>query len=152
MASDLPLMTLLDANILIYALLESAAEHARARVWLRDLIRTGASVGVSWLGIIAFVRIATNRRLHDAPLSLAQAFAAIRTVLSPANVEIVHPGPNHLRFFHEACLAAGAAGNLVTDAHLAALAMEHDCILASSDTDFGRFPGLRWVNPLATAA
>jgi predicted nucleic acid-binding protein len=85
------------------------------------------------------------------PLNLDRALRQVRTWISLPGVQIIHPSGKHAQYFTNACQSTNAAGNLVTDAHLAALAMEHDCELASSDTDFAKFPGLRWINPLAAA-
>ncbi len=94
------------------------------------------------------VRIATNPRALTNPFTLDAALSLVGEWLALPGVRVLHPTPVHERHFAEQCRASNATGNLVTDAHLAALAVEHDCGLASNDTDFARFPGLRWVNPL----
>jgi len=99
--------------------------------------------------LVGFVRITTNPRITSHPFALEEALDQIHQWLDLPGVQILHPVADHERHFAEMCRAAHAVGNLVTDAHLAALAIEHDCELGSNDADFGRFPGLRWVNPLA---
>jgi len=102
--------------------------------------------------IIGFVRITTNPRLTNNPFTLQDALDQVREWLALPGVSVVHPTPEHERHFAEQCRTANVTGNLVTDAHLAALAIEHGCELASNDTDFARFPGLRWINPLAVSS
>lgn len=102
--------------------------------------------------VLGFVRICTHARILPKPLPAAVALEQVEEWLSLPNVRIVQPTASHPRRFAELCRAAGVSGNLVTDAHLAALAIEHGAELASCDEDFGRFPGLRWFNPLAVEA
>jgi uncharacterized protein len=106
------------------------------------------SVGLSWFTLVAFVRIVTNRKALANPFTLDEALDIIRGWLALPTAEIIGPGLAHAGHFESLCRAANASGNLITDAHLAALAIEHDCELASCDTDFAKFPGLRWINPL----
>lgn len=109
----------------------------------------GAPVGLPWAVLVGFVRIVTNPRAMANPFTLEEALDQVNAWLSLPNVSVLHPGPEHARRFADASRAAQARGNLVTDAHLAALALEYGCELASSDTDFAKFTGLRWVNPLS---
>ena len=142
-------MTLVDVNLLIFAVHRTAPSHARAKAWLDRLVGSGRPVGFPWAVLVGFVRITTNPRIADHPYTLEEALQQVDTWLRQPNVRIIVPGPAHARRFADLCRAAGAVGNLVSDAHLAAMAVERGCDLASNDTDFGRFPGLRWVNPLA---
>ena len=103
---------------------------------------------LSWFTLVAFVRISTNARALANPFSLDEALAMIGEWLALPDVSVIGPGPGHAPIFETACRSANATGNAITDAHLAALAIEHGCELASCDADFGKFPGLRWINPL----
>lgn len=143
-------MTLLDANLLLYAVNTDAPDHARAKTWVEGAF-TGqrGPILLSWFTLVAFVRIATNPKAFANPFSLGEALRIINEWLALPDVRLVSPGPNHALLFEAACLSANASGNLITDAHLAALAMENNCVIASCDTDFAKFPGLRWLNPLA---
>lgn len=105
-------------------------------------------MALSWFSLVAFVRIITNSRIIAAPRSLNEALQLVNAWLALPSVRLIEPGPGHVQHFEATCRATNAQGNLVTDAHLAALAIEHDCELASCDTDFAKFPGLRWINPL----
>lgn len=143
-------MTLPDANLLIYAVNTAAPKHAEAKRWVEELFAgESGSVGLSWFTLVAFVRIVTNHKALANPFTLDEALAIIRGWMVLPAVEIIGPGLDHAEHFEALCRAANASGNLITDAHLAALAIEHDCDLASCDTDFEKFPVLRWVNPLS---
>ena len=98
--------------------------------------------------VLAFVRVLTNPRLPGHSLSVGETIAAIDTLLRVSTVRVLHPGTRHWEIFRGLCLNVEAGGNLSTDAHFAALAIEHDAVLCSADSDFARFPGLRWENPL----
>ena len=143
-------MTLLDANLLLYAVNTDAPEHAKAKRWVEDSFAgTRGPVGLTWLTLVAFVRIGTNAKALTTPFSLDEALEQITEWLSLPDVQVIGPGLDHLKHFDAACRASGAKGNLVTGAHLAAIALELDCELASCDADFAQFPGLRWINPIA---
>jgi toxin-antitoxin system PIN domain toxin len=138
---------ILDANILVYAHNADAPEHARARRWLEELFARPEQVGLPWPTLWAYLRILTNRRLPSAvPAPLA--FQAIRNMLARPRATTVEPGPRHAAILEEMVVEGQAAGPLITDAVLAALAIEHGATLASTDRDFARFTGLRWINPL----
>jgi len=141
-------MVLVDVNLLISATVAQAPNHLPARSWLNALVQGDEEIGLPWAVLVGFVRIATNPRALTNPFTLDAALRQVGDWLALPGVRILHPTLNHERHFSEMCRASKATGNLVTDAHLAALAIEHDCELASNDADFGRFPGLRWVNPL----
>ncbi len=141
-------MILVDVNLLISATAAQAPNHLPAKTWLNALLQGEEEIGLPWAVLVGFVRIATNPRVLTNPLTLDAALRQIGEWLALPGVRVLHPTPGHERHFSEMCRASKATGNLVTDAHLAALAMEHDCVLASNDADFARFPGLRWVNPL----
>lgn len=141
-------MVLVDVNLLINATMSRMPEHGRAKKWLDEILRSEETVGLPWMVIVGFVRITTNPRAMTNPFTLPEALAQVDDWLALPGVVVVHPTGEHARHFAGQCLAAGATGNLVSDAHLAALAIEHGCELASNDADYGRFATLRWVNPL----
>ena len=142
-------MIFIDANLLIYAVNADAPLHLQAKTWVQETLngRRGA-VALSWFSLVAFVRIITNSRIIVAPRSLEEALQLVNAWLALPAVRLIEPGPGHAHHFEAICRATKAQGNLVTDAHLAALAIEHGLELASCDTDFEKFPGLRWINPL----
>jgi len=142
-------MIFIDANLLIYAVNADAPLHPQAKTWVQETLNGHRGlVALSWFSLVAFVRIITNSRIIVAPRSLDEALQLVNAWLALPAVRLIEPGPGHARHFEAICRATNANGNLVTDAHLAALAMEHDLELASCDTDFAKFPGLRWINPL----
>lgn len=141
-------MILVDANILLYAEDQLSPCHSTARVWW-DVQLSGASpVCLCWTVLGAFIRIGTNRRVFDHPLSLEQAIARVQSWLDQPCVRLVYPTERHWPTFQKMLREGQAVANLVTDAHMAALALEHGCELMSTDSDFSRFPGVRWRNPL----
>jgi toxin-antitoxin system PIN domain toxin len=143
-------MILPDVNLLIYAYNADAPHHDAARGWWEVLMNDEEPVGLPWMTALGFVRLMTSRRVLETPLAGAAAVGHVRTWLARPNVAILEPGPQHLEIFARLIEAAGTAGNLTTDAHLAAIAIEHQAELHSNDADFARFPGLRWQNPLST--
>ncbi|MGB8166503.1 MAG: type II toxin-antitoxin system VapC family toxin [Chthoniobacteraceae bacterium] len=143
-------MVLVDVNLLVHATNADSPDYAGARVWLSQLLQSKETVGLPWAVLVGFVRITTNPRILPNPLALDQALTQVNDWLALPNVQIIHPTHEHARVFSDLCRAANATGNLVTDAHLAALATEHGGELASCDDDFRKFAGLRWFNPLDT--
>lgn len=143
-------MILVDANLLLYATLSSYDEHARARCWLDTQLSGSDPVGLPWTSLLAFMRIATNPRLFPRPLPMADAWAQVRAWRAQPCVFSPVPGANHEQLLDELMGVTVVTARLLTDAHLAALAMGHGLRLCSADADFARFPGLRWMNPLAT--
>lgn len=141
-------MILLDANLLIYAVNEDAPLHRKARPWLETVLSGPQTVAFSWNVLLAFLRLTTRPGLFLRPLPLEVALDLIASWLDQPQAVIVHPGPRHLPILRELLSALGTGGNLTSDAHLAALAIEHGAELCSSDTDFARFPRLNWRNPL----
>ncbi len=142
-------MILVDANLLIYAANKDAPMNRKAKVWLESTMSGPDTVGFSWTVLLAFLRLTTRPGLFVRPLALGTAFDLIGSWLEQPSAVIVDPGPQHLRIVRELLEPMGAGGNLTSDAHLAALAIEHGAELCSSDTDFARFHGLKWSNPLA---
>jgi uncharacterized protein len=142
-------LILLDANILIYAAVSSVPEHKRAKAWLEEQLGGSARVGFPWLSVLAFLRITTKRGSFGSPQSIANAWAQVRDWLDQPPAWIPVPTERHADILQRLCVDASANGDLVSDAHLAALAIEYQLTLCSNDRDFARFPGLRWINPLA---
>ena len=142
-------MILLDVNILLYSFDETSSQHRTLAPWLQTLLSGPEEVGIPWLTLWAFVRIATNPRITETPLEPRAAIAVLRELLEWPRVRIIEPGPHHVHILEELVVEGQASGPRVTDAALAALAIEHGATLASTDRDFSRFPSLRWINPLA---
>jgi toxin-antitoxin system PIN domain toxin len=139
---------LVDANLLLHAVDATSEHHAPAKRWWDTTLSGPEPVCLCWTVLNAFLRISTNSRVYDRPLSTKEALDYVRQWLGRPNVRIVHATSNHFERFSELMKIAKVSGNLVTDTHLAALALEHGCTLCSTDADFSRFKGLRWVNPL----
>lgn len=142
-------MIILDANILIYAVNQDAPRHERARSWLETTLLGTETIGIPWTVILAFLRLTTRPGLFRNPLPLDLSFDLIDSWLENPSVIIVEPGPRHRSILRGLLSAVGTAGNLASDAHLAALALEQRAEVCSFDQDFLRFPGLKWRNPLA---
>ena len=138
-----------DVNLLLHAHDPQSARHEAAREWWEALMNGTDSVGLPWVAMLGFIRIATNPRILDNPLPVSGACARVGAWVDRPQTVIVHPGERHADILFGLLVAVGSAGNLTTDAHLAALAIEHQAELHSTDADMARFPGLRWTNPLA---
>lgn len=145
-------MILLDANVLIYAVDADAPQHVKARRWLEQTLSGEDSVGLPWIVALAFLRVTTRVGVLHRQLSADQAIAYIDEWLDQPYVELIGPGSGHWPLLKKVLHEVGAAGNLTSDAHLAALAIETGSELATTDHDFRRFAGLRLVNPLAVDA
>jgi hypothetical protein len=142
-------MIVVDANLLIYAYNEDGAHFDGARQWLQDVLSSGVTVGIPWTVVLAFLRLTTAGRVITRPITIQNALAVVDSWASLPNVRLLSPGPQHLDVLREILTSANARGPLVSDAHIAALTIEHDATLYSADRDFARFRGLRFVNPLA---
>ena len=140
-------MILVDVNILIYAVNQDAPLHRSAKRWLEATLPGTEAVAFSWNVLIAFLRLTTRPGLFGRPLPLASAFDVIDSWLEQPSASVIQPGPRHLSILRELLLSVGTGGNLTSDAHLAALALEHGAELCTADADFARFPGLKWRNP-----
>ena len=138
-----------DLNLLVYTYNSDAPQHSAARRWWEASLSGSTSVGLPWAVLIGYVRVMTSRAVLLEPLSPTEAVSDIREWLDQPQVQVLVPGLRHLDVFTGLAEATGTAGRLTTDLHLAALAIENQAELHSNDTDFGRFPGLRWHNPLA---
>lgn len=141
-------MIVVDANLLIYAVNRDAPMHRRAKSWLTSVISGPETVGFSWSVLLAFIRLTTRPGLFRNPLSVADAFDLVASWLDQPSATVVQAGPRHLTILRDLLAPLGAGGNLTSDAHLAAVAIEHGAELCSSDNDFARFQGLKWSNPL----
>ena len=142
-------MILPDVNLLLYAHLDASPQHAKARRWWEEQLNGRREIGIAAPALFGFVRIATNPRVFERPLGVDRALAAVGEWLARPHVHFVQPGPRHLEIAFRLLRDVGTGANLTTDAQLAALAIEYRAELCSNDADFGRFSGLRWVNPLA---
>lgn len=140
-----------DVNVLVYAINPDARQHAPARRWLEDAYRNVAGVGFAWAALTGFMRVSTLRGVLATPLSVADAMQFTNEWLSHPRAHILVPGDRHAALLGRFLIGAGRGGNLVSDAHLAALAIEHGAILGSFDADFERFAGLQFEHLAADA-
>ncbi len=142
-------MKLPDLNLLIYAVDTGSHSHASALRWWNALLSGRETVALSWAVLLGFVRLTTSPRVMQAPLSADAALDYIDRWLAHQSTTVVEPTSRHATVLRDLLKDVGTAGNLVPDAHLAALAIEHGAELCSADRDFGRFGGLRWMDPLS---
>jgi toxin-antitoxin system PIN domain toxin len=142
---------LVDVNILIYASIPTLQQHLAAQEWLDRQLNASAPVGMPWVTVLAYLRLVTNARIFKPPVAMATAWQRVSAWLARDVVWIPAPTERHAQVLGSLLAQPGVLGNLVTDAHLAALAIEHGLTLCSTDGDFARFTGLRWQNPLAAA-
>ncbi len=141
-------MTVPDINLLVYAYNSDAPDHERARTWWEATLSASQPVGLAWATMLGYLRLMTSRSVLIDPFLPAEAIGHLRSWLERPQVQVLGPGPRHLDLIEGLMTAAHASGQLTTDVHLAALAIEHQAELCSNDSDFSRFPGLRWSNPL----
>ena len=142
-------MLLPDVNVLIYAHVEGLTpDHDEYARWVTRMATGPEPFALSVLVLSGFIRIVTNRRVFNPPSTLDTAFAFVSSLAERPKARVVGPGPEHLAVFEHLCRVAGATGKLVADAQHAAIAIEHGCTLVSTDSDFARFPELRWQHPL----
>lgn len=139
---------LVDANLLLYARDTASSAHPVARDWLEGRLNGSVRVGLPWQSLVAFVRISTHPRAYERPLEPAEAWRQVEDWLAAPAAWVPAPAGDHATVLGDLVARYGLRGNLVSDAHLAALAIEHGLHLFSADTDFARFTELRWVNPL----
>ena len=144
-------MTLVDINLLVYAANTKAPLHAAARVWWEQQLSGEVPVGLAWQVALGFIRITTNPKILSKPLTVSEAVSEVDGWLRQPCVQILQPTENHWQHLRSLLAISGTGGNLVMDAHLATLAIEHDCEVCTADGDYSRFPGLKWRNPLASA-
>jgi hypothetical protein len=141
-------MLIPDINILVHAYNSDSPRHAPARGWWEGTLSQPRPVGMPWVTALGFIRIMTHRRILENPMQVKDAIRRVRTWLDHPRIQILTPGERHAEILFRLLSHLGTAGNLTTDAHLAALAIEYQAELVSTDADFARFPGLRWFNPL----
>jgi len=145
-------MILVDANILIYAYHPRAHQHAASRAWLESALSGSQFVRFAWVSLWAFLRISTNSRVFEQPLSSPEAMAAVSSWLEQPVAGILEPGERHMEILARLVAEGQASGPLMMDAALAAIAIEHGATLYTADRDFARFPDLDWTDPLAGGA
>jgi len=140
-------MILPDINVLVHAHNRDSAVHVAARNWWDKCLSGPTGVGLAWATLLGFIRLTTNRKVVAAPLAVRDVTARIASWLALPHIHVAQPSDAHFARLRDEFERLGTAGNLTTDVHLAVLAMERGYILYSTDADFARFPGLRWVNP-----
>ncbi|MBU6277426.1 MAG: type II toxin-antitoxin system VapC family toxin [Planctomycetes bacterium] len=143
-------MIIPDINLLVYAYNLDAPRHRQAKQWWEEAVGGHQSIGIAWIVALGFVRILTSRTVMARPMEAKTALGHVRLWLEQPSVRVIQPGPRHLDILDGFVAAGAIASAVITDAHLAALAIESQATVHSNDTDFGRFPGLRWIDPLAT--
>lgn len=141
-------MILVDTNLLIYAVNRNAPHHRAARRWLERTLSDTKAVGLPWVCLLAFLRLTTHPGIFARPLRSDQAIGFVESWLGQPFVEVVAPGEGHWPILRNLLRSTGAAGNLPSDAHVAALAIELGATVCSADHDFKRFAGVHHVNPL----
>lgn len=142
-------MIIPDVNLLLYAVIDAFPQHEKAKAWWEDTVNSGELIGLADPAVFGFLRISTNPRVIKPPLSIDDAARRVETWLELPNVRWTQPGPGHHARALGYLRAAGTAGNLTTDAQLAAIAVDNNATMCSNDNDFGRFDDIRWRNPLA---
>ena len=143
-------MKVVDLNVLLYVVNENAPHHQALLSWWESAVNGDESIGLPWVVLLGFLRIATNPKIFPNPLAPATAISKIDACLSLGNTYLVTEKEEHWEILRTLVADAGTAGNLTTDAHLASLAISHGAVLVSCDSDFARFRGLRWENPIDT--
>jgi toxin-antitoxin system PIN domain toxin len=140
-----------DVNLLLYGIDEASPRFEHARGWVEGLFGGRETVALTWVVLLAFVRLTTKPQVMESPFTVDEALDVVDGWLARPNVVVIHPTDRHAAILRELLGPLGSGGNLTTDAHLAALAIEHGAELCSSDADFSRFPGVRWRDPLRPA-
>lgn len=142
-------MKLVDLNVLLYAVNRNATRHEAVRSWWERALSDDEPIGLSWIVLLGFLRLATNARVFPQPLTPEQAIARVEVWVTHPKTRLVEETEEHWRILRQLLTETGTAGNLTSDAHLAALSISHGATLVSCDADFGRFPHLRWENPVS---
>ncbi len=140
-------MNIVDTNVLLYAVNEADPRHRESRTWLNDALGGSEAVGFAWLALLGFIRLSTKEGVFPAPLQPDQALGLVRQWTTQRASTFVSPTSRHLDVLAGLIGQLGTGGNLVNDAHLAALAVEHHATIVTYDNDFGRFPGVSWATP-----
>ena len=141
-------MICVDANLLVYSVFCDLPQHRPARTWFESVVNGRSRVGLPWSSLLAFLRISTNPRVFGDPLPVAHAWRRVEEWMAIPSVWIPQPTKDHATVLARLLTSTHASGNLIPDAHLAALSMCHGLTLCSADSDFARFPGLDWTNPI----
>ena len=141
-------MILPDVNVLIYSVDESSPFHEKARVWWDELLSSTQPVGLCYPSILGFIRLTTNRRIFESPLNIDEALGYVENWISQPNTKLLLPTERHWPLLAQLLKSVSIGANMTTDAHIATYAIEHGYTLCSNDSDFSRFKGLRWENPL----
>ena len=141
-------MIIPDVNMLVYAYDDGAMRHDDAMRWWDGLLDGSERIGLPWVVSTGFIRLMSNPRAVSVSLSPPEAAELVKSWFQISHIAPINPGPNHLEHLSDCLSVVGANANLVPDAHIAALAIEHDAEVHSNDSDFERFPGVRWRNPL----
>jgi uncharacterized protein len=141
-------MILIDTNILIYAVDNTAPQHFKARAWVEETFSGNTPVGLPWIVLVGFIRVSTNHRAMRAPMSVEQSLKYTDQFLQHPHVTPLNPGERHWLILERLLHESGTAGNLTNDAHIAAIAIEHGYTVYSTDNDFKRFAGVHHINPL----
>lgn len=144
-------MILVDANLLIYAVDADSPHHERAREWWEEVLSGTTPVGLPWISVLAFLRLSTKASVFVQPLTPERALSIVDSWLKQPYVRLIAPGERHWPMLRNLLQATGMGGNLTSDAHVAALALEYGATVASADRDFGRFPGIRHLDPLTAS-
>lgn len=137
-----------DVSLLVFAHHKESHFHEAASLWLEGIINGVEIVGIPWSVSMGFVRLMANHRVLSTPMSPSAALGRVKSWFQFSHMRPLDPGPNHLTHLQNILDAVGGSANLVPDAHIAALAIEHQAVVHSHDSDFGRIPGLQWHNPL----
>jgi hypothetical protein len=145
-------MILVDVNLLVYVIDEDSPFHAQAIAWWEPQLQSGDVIGLGWNSLFGFLRVITNGRAVPKPLSLEVACQRVDEWLALPQIRVLQPTAAHFESFKRLLRGGAASPKLISDAHFAALAVEHDCELCSADSDFGKFTGLHWRNPLTATA
>lgn len=140
-------MKLVDANVLLYAVNSDTDKHTASAKWLNQALSGTEPVGFAWLALVAFIRLSTKVGIFASPLTVQQATSVLEAWLAQPNSLVLHPTPRHAALLAGLLAATGTGGNLANDAHLGTLAVEYDATVVTYDSDFGRFPGVRWATP-----
>ncbi len=137
-----------DVNLLVYAYHEDDPNHEAAKRWWEGLVNGTEAIGVPWAVSMGFIRLMLNPRVLSSPMTSSSALGCVKTWMQYSHINPVTPGADHLTHFQRNLDASGGTAKLVPDAHIAAIALERQAVLHSNDSDFNRFPGLQWYNPL----
>ncbi len=141
-------MIIPDINLLLYAYDSESQFHSRAVAWWQECLSGTEVIGLPAIVAFGFMRVGTHARVFQKPMSAAEGAGHVRSWLTQPVVQIVEPGPDHVQRVLKSLEALGTAGNLVTDAQIADITIEQGAVLHTADSDFQRFPGLRWLNPI----